>query len=466
MTFSISHCKHRIVTLLYAAIALLIFTFPADSVSMASSCATFKSIAYEKDNTSERLVATLDHAVTFKSAPLEKDKSRNLPWRLYVDFQDACLAKSVQKTIHPDSARIHKIRVGNRDKTKVRIVFDLESSITRPEYTIRLDPDRLVLTIDFPFQTLKHSQKTTQKDKKIQLEQTTVAVPLQTPPDNKQSSVQQSSETIPPAATVPTAANPPTPSGKHSQLESPPAQVRSSKIKSNHCVIVIDPGHGGKDPGAIGYNGIKEKDVCLSIARILKKVLDKQPWCKTILTRSTDKFVSLEQRAKTANTNNADFFISIHTNSHEDEKLTGIETYYLNFSSDADARRVAARENFTTPDAISDLEMILFDLLQSDKINKSSILAGYIHSALINKLKQRYTDIRNLGIKHAPMRVLIDAEMPCVIIEAAFISNPTEAMLLKKNEHQRLLALAIVEGIHNFKNGITSAAYGNSRKDL
>ncbi len=258
----------------------------------------------------------------------------------------------------------------------------------------------------------------------------------------------------PPRETAKTA-----PTAQASSAEKTAAEPDSDK---DLCVVVIDPGHGGKDPGAIGYKGIREKDVCLAIATELKKVLDEIPSCKALLTRTTDRFLSLDDRSAIANAHNADLFISIHANSHNDRKLKGIETYYLNFSSDETARRVAARENFTTPSKISDLEMILFDLMQSEKINKSSILAGYIHNALVSNIMKSYKDLRNLGVKHAPMRVLIDAEMPCILIETAFISNPTEARRLKTKDYQRLLAQAIVSGIDNYKVGHKTALYKTS----
>jgi N-acetylmuramoyl-L-alanine amidase len=447
-----------------AVLAGMILIIPAYIPAAPPPCVTLTSLAYEKDNASERLVVTFDHAVTFKTAPLAGNTSLNLPWRVYADFTDTCLAKTVQKTMHPDSARIINVRVGNLDAKTIRIVFDFQKSMSRSDYAIRFDAERSAVIIDFPFQKTGRPHKTAKKEKSTRAVHPASSAPVLMKPESLQSAVQQPApmELSAAAATDARAA----PSGKQVRQELPAAPEQSYKQQSGQCVIVIDPGHGGKDPGAIGFNGIEEKDVALSLALVLKKHFDRESWCKTILTRSTDIFVSLERRAKIANSSNADVFLSIHTNSHEDEKLTGIETYYLDFSSDADARKVAARENFTTPDAIGDLEMILFDLLQSDKINKSSILAGYVHNSLIGRLRLNYPDIRNLGIKHAPMRVLIDAEMPCVILETAFISNPEEAKLLKNKEHQRLLALAIVEGVRNFRNGITAAAYARPRTDM
>jgi N-acetylmuramoyl-L-alanine amidase len=205
-----------------------------------------------------------------------------------------------------------------------------------------------------------------------------------------------------------------------------------------------------------------EKDVCLSISLELKNMMREKFKCEIIFTRDSDMFVSLDERAEIANRNNADLLISIHANSHEDATLTGIETYYLNFSSDATARSVAARENFTTPSEISDLELILFDLLQSNKINQSSILAGYLHNSIVNNVSNKYRDLRNLGVKHAPMRILIEADMPCVLIETAFISSPTDSQRLTNKSYQQLLAKGILEGINNYTAKQETAFYRNA----
>ena len=190
----------------------------------------------------------------------------------------------------------------------------------------------------------------------------------------------------------------------------------------------------------------------------LKKLINSKKGYKAILTRNSDIFLSLDDRGAIANENNADIFISLHANSHENTKITGIETYYLSFASDEDAKKVAARENFTTPSKISDLEMIFFDLLQNNKINQSSILAGHIHNAMVSKISDKYHEkIRNLGIKHAPMRVLINAEMPCILIETAFISNPKEAKQLKSKAFQDTLSVSIFNGIENFRSARKTA---------
>jgi N-acetylmuramoyl-L-alanine amidase len=224
-------------------------------------------------------------------------------------------------------------------------------------------------------------------------------------------------------------------------------------------VIAVDAGHGGRDPGAIGHRGLQEKRVCLAVARALKDAIDKRSGYRAFMTRNGDEFVSLEDRAKRAAEEKADILISIHGNSHADARIHGIETYYLNFSSDDDARKVAARENFTTPEKVGDLEMILFDLMQSEKTNVSSLLAGYVQGSIKDAVSSRHKNFRNLGVKHAPMRVLVEAEMPGILIETGFITNAQESARLQTTMYQKLLAEGIAEGVHDFFTSSKTAAY-------
>ena len=407
------------------------------------------SAIYERTANAERIVIRVIGEVSWKSACLDKTAAGH-PSRLYVDLNNTQPSKEAKKSPAPESLIIQHIRIGARDATTTRVVLDLAAPLAKTDYSVYQSSDTSGVIIEIP---LKERLAAACAEKKpvpppaavfVEPSETTIPVPHVQPPIKQKE-----------ARKKPQPASP----GKE------PAPIIALK-NPDKCVIVIDPGHGGKDPGALGCQGIQEKDIALAIAQELKKTLDADSRCRTIMTRNSDRFVSLEDRARMANKNEADLFISIHANANEDSRLNGTETYYLDFSSDADARRVAARENFTTPDAIGDLEMILFDLLQSDKINQSSIFAGHMHNALMSRLKARYPDARNLGVKHAPLKVLVDAEMPCLILETAFISNPEEAERLKNPEHQKLLAQAITDGIGSFLQGARAAANRGSRAEM
>ncbi|MGA6927069.1 MAG: N-acetylmuramoyl-L-alanine amidase, partial [Desulfosarcina sp.] len=215
--------------------------------------------------------------------------------------------------------------------------------------------------------------------------------------------------------------------------------------------IVIDPGHGGKDYGAPGYlKGVHEKHIVLQIAKRLARKVESELGCDVVLTRSTDRYLTLEERTAIANTQNADLFISIHTNAVRDKKAYGIETFFLNLATDDDAIRVAARENATSAKNISDLESILNDLMQNAKINESSRLAAMVQTEIYQHLKGNFSHIRNKGVKQAPFYVLLGAQMPALLVETSFISNPRECKRLTSPEYQEELCNGIVRGIRKY----------------
>lgn len=227
--------------------------------------------------------------------------------------------------------------------------------------------------------------------------------------------------------------------------------------------IVVDPGHGGKDKGAIGPNNTFEKDIVLAIARQLKPLLEARTGCEVILTRTKDVYLSLEERTAIANTNRADLFVSIHANAHPDRTKQGVETYFLNLAKDQESARVAALENATSTRKISDLESILKDLMLNTKVDESARLAAQVQSNLVSRLKTDYESVRDLGTKQAPFYVLMGAEMPSILIETSFISNPVEEEKLKDKRFQKCLAESICSGILSYMEGMRTAAWSGGR---
>ncbi|MCU0572811.1 MAG: N-acetylmuramoyl-L-alanine amidase [Syntrophobacteraceae bacterium] len=258
----------------------------------------------------------------------------------------------------------------------------------------------------------------------------------------------------------PPAAAPAPPSQVAPPVETPRMPSLARQLGLEVKRIVIDPGHGGKDKGAVGPSGVYEKTVTLALALELKKVLESQLGCQVILTRTTDKFVPLEARAAMANANKADLFISIHTNAHQDPKYFGTETYFLDFSKDQESARVAAFENATSTKQISDLEKILHDLLMNTKLKESSQLAKMVQTHVVRKLKVggQYEDVRDLGVKQAPFWVLLGAEMPCILVETAFITNPREEVRLQDRGFRRLMAEGMASGIGAYIQQMKSVA--------
>ena len=198
----------------------------------------------------------------------------------------------------------------------------------------------------------------------------------------------------------------------------------------------------------------------LQLARRLAERLRSELNCEVLLTRSGDLYLTLEERTAFANTQNADLFISLHTNAHRDRRAHGIETYFLNLATDDESIRVAAMENATSQKNISDLQTILNDLMQNAKINESSRLAGYVQSSIIGHLKKTgYQRVKNKGVKQAPFYVLLGAQMPAILIETSFISNPTECKRLVSAKFQDRFSAAVAEGVKKYIKATQSTAF-------
>lgn len=245
---------------------------------------------------------------------------------------------------------------------------------------------------------------------------------------------------------------------KEEQEASLAPNAKPEKIRT----IVIDPGHGGKDPGAIGRNGLKEKDVTLDVALRLKKQIQSDCRCRVLLTRSTDVFIPLDERTAFANTEEADLFISIHVNSNRTKTAKGVETYFLSPARSKNESYVAARENMIQQENdnedMNDLAFILFDMQNTDKINESSRMAGTIQRSLAGKLGSTYR-IKDNGVKQAMFYVLHGAKMPSILVETSFISNPMEEKLLRSGEYKDTIALGIARGVSEYAKETRMAWY-------
>ncbi|RPH50207.1 MAG: N-acetylmuramoyl-L-alanine amidase, partial [Desulfobacteraceae bacterium] len=224
--------------------------------------------------------------------------------------------------------------------------------------------------------------------------------------------------------------------------------------------ITVDMGHGGDDFGAPGYiKGIHEKNIVLKIGKKLAKKIQEELNCEVIMTRTADKYLTLEERTAISNTKNSDIFISIHTNASRNKSAYGIETYFLNLATDDEAIRVAARENATSTKNISDLQTILNDLMQNAKINESSRLASHVQESVCGHLSSKFDMIRNKGVKQAPFYVLLGAQMPAILVETSFISNKRECERLNNSTYQDMLCEGIVKGIKNYIKEINPSAF-------
>jgi N-acetylmuramoyl-L-alanine amidase len=240
------------------------------------------------------------------------------------------------------------------------------------------------------------------------------------------------------------------------------AYTASSTHRDNNKIlrIVIDPGHGGKDPGAIGPHGEKEKDITLSVSKELATRL-RETGYQVFLTRKDDTFIPLEERSIFANKKKAGLFISVHVNANEKESLRGVETYFLNLTTDASALKVADRENAVASKSMSDLQFIIKDLTLNARINESSRLATSIQKSIISSLEKSGYLNNDHGVKQAPFYVLVGAQMPSILIETGFITNIAESKLLQRKLYQNSIVNGIISGINLF---ITNSNYAYNNR--
>ncbi|MBW2663465.1 MAG: N-acetylmuramoyl-L-alanine amidase, partial [Deltaproteobacteria bacterium] len=373
------------------------------------SISTVTGLRYWSNPSYTRIVIDADREVSYTHRLLKKDPSIHKPQRLYVDLRKSILGDETKKSIPINDNLLRNTRAGQYTSDSVRVVIDIKSFKNYKIFSLK-NPFRIVVDV-------------WGKEKKA----THVAVSkaITSKPDTK--------------------------------ITTTSALAKQFALGVNR--IVIDPGHGGRDYGAPGYlRGIHEKNIALKIGRKLAKKIRKELECEVIMTRNSDKYLTLEERTAIANTKNADLFISIHTNAARNRRAYGIETFFLNLATDDEAILVAARENATSTKNISDLETILSDLMQNAKINESSRLAYHVQKSLCKHMKKEYNRIKNKGVKQAPFYVLLGAQMPSILIETSFISNSRECKRLNNSKYQDCLCNAIVNGIRSYIKEISPTA--------
>lgn len=380
---------------------------PPKDVATKGGMATVLPIHHWSNNRYTRLVVETTSPVTFKHQTLTGNEASSR--RIYIDLENCRLSPDTVKTIPIEDGLLRQVRNAQFDPKTVRVVLDTQSNISDYKVFTLANPFRVVIDVMSsgvaPEKTEKHGAKEKIADK------------------GKESR---------PAATK--AANPTL------------ARQLGLGIKR----IVIDPGHGGKDPGTCSPSGLKEKDIVLDVALRVAKIIKEKLGCEVILTRDHDVFVPLEERTAIANAKEADLFLSIHVNAAPNHEARGVETYVLDLASNKDAMRLAAMENATSAKQISDLQSILLDLMQNSKINESLKLAGLVQEKMVSGLNKKFSDVPNLGVKKAPFVVLIGAQMPAILTEIAFLSNAEEEKRLKDDAYLADVAKHISDGVAQY----------------
>lgn len=354
-----------------------------------------------------RVAITLDREVRFESNQIKQHVSDANPSRIYIDLNASRLGPGV-KDLSIGDGLLKTARVGQYRADVVRVVLDVENVKDYKVFPLS-DPFRIIIDVK-GVRPLEISRLTEQ----IQPAPAVAAEPKKIEPRDEKPRVG--------------------------------ARFKPGKIRR----IVVDPGHGGHDPGAVGAHGTQEKNVVLAIGLKLAEKLRDELGIDVVMTRSTDVFIPLEERTAIANKVNADLFVSIHANASLNRGASGIETYYLNLAKTEKAAQLAARENGTSLEKVSLLQAILFDLMANYKLNDSAHLAEEVQKALYRKLHGQYPSTRNLGVKQGPFYVLVGATMPSILVETAFISNEAEEERLKDSSYQEQAAEGILEGVKGY----------------
>jgi N-acetylmuramoyl-L-alanine amidase len=351
------------------------------------------------------------------------------PPRVFLDLQNTRPTEVLKDATQsfPDDVVRH-IRVGRQLGTRTRVVLDLASAAPHTTYAL-YNPYRIV--IDFARQAPVGPLAP-------------VAPARDSAPVSRRDS-----------ATAP--------SGERPARPKPPRQNAAGGLSLSRQLglgvarVVIDPGHGGHDPGAMTM-GLSEADVVLDVALRLEALLLKQPGVEVVLTRRADVFVPLDERTALANREGADLFLSIHANASEDDRARGIETYFLNFAPSPAAEAVAARENAASSRTMRQLPDIVRAIALNNKIDESRDFASFVQASMIDRLKKSNKNIRDLGVKQAPFTVLVGATMPSILAEISFLTNQPEATLLRANAYRQQIAEALFNGVMKYQGSLKGAA--------
>ncbi len=355
-----------------------------------------------------RVVLDLDSHTDYYHKLLKPDPELGTPHRLFIDLDQTQVSAETPSEENVADGILRRIRSAQFSRDKSRVVLDIQDLDDFRIFALE-NPFRIVVDVYAP-----------EKRKAVE---TSASIPhLAIDPESRELTARSLVEQL------------------------------GLKVKT----IMLDPGHGGKDPGAV-FNGKFEKDIVLRMSRVLGKMLEEKGF-EVLYTRTTDVFVPLEERTAMANSKNVDLFISLHANAHRNRSVRGFEVYYLNFAQTEDAMRVAARENAISTQKISDLQYILTDLMLSSKINESRDLATKIHGITIDHIRSKYSGVGDNGVRQAPFYVLMGARMPAILLEMGYMTNEQDMKLLLSDDFLRHMAGGLTRGVLAYKDKIEQFA--------
>jgi N-acetylmuramoyl-L-alanine amidase len=432
---------------------------------------------------STHIVVALDDTVKFDAARIAS------PDRIYFDLYKAKLGAKLPKSIDVQSGLLKSVRVAQNKQGTVRLVLDVDGAKDYSAYLLA-KPYRLVIDVrakqtnsaksgaasaPAPAATSMDEPAVASKvapEKPAAKRSAAIGETVSANSAKNTASAQPSAKT---AAKVAVSVAPIAPKKKTASVATlvPPPEPKPTREGDRSLTralglkisrIVIDPGHGGHDTGTIGSHGLMEKDLCLDVALRLGNLIEqKLPGADVIYTRKDDTFIPLEERTAIANDAKADLFISVHANSSHDPAARGVETYYLNFATSAESMEVASRENSNSQESLHDLQDLIQKIARNEKIEESKELAGDIQDNLVERLQPASHGQRNRGVKKAPFVVLIGANMPSVLSEISFVSNPGDERLLRKPDQRQRIADGLYRGVATYLDNLNSLTYNKQK---
>ena len=391
----------------------------------AAALATLKAIRREALPDALRITLELEREATFHEERLEG------PPRVFIDLRNTQVVEGLKDATvaFPDDV-VKQVRIGRQADNRTRVVFDLQGAGRYSVYSL-YNPYRIVVDFARP---------------------APMVAKVTTPP-----------APAPAATTV--AATPP----KHAVVAAvaekpiaPPATNARGGFSLSRQLglgvgrIVIDPGHGGHDPGA-QVKGLNEAELVLDIALRLEKLLLQEPGVEVVLTRRTNRYITLEERTAIANNASADLFLSVHANASANVNVRGFETYFLSFAPNSDAEALAARENAGSSRTMGNLPELIKAITLNNKLDESRDFAAMVQQSMNEQLRKADRTARNLGVKQAPFMVLVGATMPSALTEVSFLTNKDEASLLRDTSYRQRIAEALFAAVLKYQQSLKAA---------
>jgi N-acetylmuramoyl-L-alanine amidase len=409
-----------------------------------------------------RVAIELDRELLFRQEQLDH------PRRLFFDLRGATTTTELRdRTLSYSDDIVREIRLGRHPQNTTRVVLDTEGVESYSVFTL-YNPYRVI--VDFRRRGAPAASASLSFMPPIppvvptsgvspRLDAKSVAVPVPVA-----STAQRADRPAAAPAITPPPVNPgPLPSREIPTAALPPPSVPLVNSNGEFSLarqlglgvsrIVLDPGHGGHDPGVNG-SGINESELVLDVALKLKKLLENTPGIEVVMTRETDVFIPLEQRTAIANREGADLFLSIHANASRNTKARGVETYFLNFAANPEAEAVAARENSTSGQTMHRLPDIVRAIALNNKIDESRDFAAMVQKSMVKGLSSRNRELQDRGVKQAPFVVLIGAGMPSVLAEISFVSNRQEGALLKTAAYRQQIAESLFDAVQKYQKSL------------